>query len=314
MHSGLVDRLDLVSRLVGHTPYLRLSQSDLPRSSFYIKLEGHNPTGSIKDRAALRMVSTAVAALGRTERPHLLDASSGNMACSIAFFASIVGVPATLVVSSKLTAEKRAFIEYFRASLVTVGDHTIDGNRYCRSLVGGVRSGEYVFLDQLHNWENPAAHYATTGPEIYQAFPNCRMLVGSLGSGGSLLGTARYLKERIPQLTVVATEAAVGSRMPGVGAFEDGDYRTPFILAGMNERCFDVRIQVSLADATRTILDARSDGVFGGLQTGAVLHGARTVARDRAIEGNIVVISGDSGWKNVETLSAICRAAEPLHQ
>src|SRR6185369_2619197 len=94
------------------------------------------------------------------------------------------------------------FIRYFGAAVEQVGDFTIDGNRYCRELAEN--DDQYYFLDQLHNWANPEAHYQTTGPEILAEFPDIAMLVGSLGSGGSLLGTARALKEKAPNVKVVA--------------------------------------------------------------------------------------------------------------
>lgn len=238
-------------------------------------------------------------------QPVILDASSGNMACSIAYFGSLLGLPTRVAVSSKLTKEKRDFLELFGASVIVVGERTIDGNQYCQQLVKEGNSENYLFLDQLHNWDNPRAHYEGTGPEILRDFPNCRMIVGSLGSGGTLLGTARFLKQHIPDIVVVATESVNGTRIPGVGAFDDGDYVTPFIHAGIAERCFDVRYQVSLAAAAERVLAARAQGVFGGLQTGAVLHAAMAVVRDHDIAGDVVVVSGDSGWKNVESLRGL---------
>jgi cysteine synthase len=296
-------------RLVGNTPYLSIRLHTSAHLCVHLKLEGQNPTGSVKDRAALTMLEHAVTpdvvSVGRT----ILDASSGNMACSLAYFGACTGLPVTVVVSSKLTREKRAFLDHVGATVITIGNYTIEGNLHCREQVARPDGDRYVFIDQLHNWNNPRAHEESTGPEILRDVPHCRMLVGSLGSGGTLLGTARYLKAHIPDLLVVAAEAASGTRMPGVGAFVDGDYITPFIRSGIDDGVFDVRVQVALVDAAKQLLDARTQGVFGGPQTGAVLHAAQVVARERDIAGDVVVISGDSGWKNLESLTSIREAA-----
>lgn len=308
-HADSLAGLAHVARLVGSTPHLPIRYADPPHATFHLKLEGQNPTGSVKDRAGLWMIREAITPAVVEAGPTLLDASSGNMACALVYFGALVGLPATMVVSSKLTKEKRSFLEHFGATLIEIGSTTIEGNRHCRELADGPERDRYLFLDQLHNWSNPQAHYDGTGPEIYRAFPHLRMLVGSLGSGGTLLGTARYLKERIPDLVVVATESAAGTRMPGVGGFDEGDYITPFIQAGLDERSFDVRFKATLADSARELLAQRGQGVFGGLQTGAVLCAARETARTREIAGDVVVISGDSGWKNVESLASIRTAA-----
>ncbi|MGH7615856.1 MAG: PLP-dependent cysteine synthase family protein [Gemmatimonadaceae bacterium] len=300
-----------VEHLVGRTPTMRIGVDRPELARFFLKLEGCNPTGSVKDRAAFRMINAAVTSARFESGVTLLDASSGNMACALAYFAARLNLPATVVVSSKLTAEKRWFLEYFGASIVVVGDRTIDGNDYCRVLAAADAEGRYLFLDQLHNWNNPAAHYATTGPEILAAHPDCRMVVGSLGSGGTLYGTAKYLKERVRDLIVVAVEASAGSKMPGVGGFDDGDYMTPFIEAGRREKLFDVSAKVSLEQAAAQLLAGRRDGLFGGLQTGAVVRAAYEAARERDLDGDVVIIAGDTGWKNVQSLASARSAFDP---
>ena len=292
-----------VLKMVGNTPHVRV-RDDSP-APIYLKMEGCNPTGSIKDRAGLQMILAEIERGSLQPNMTLLDASSGNMACAIAFYGKILGYKTKVIVNSKITASKKDFIRYFGAAVEQVGDFTIDGNRFCQELVARSNVEQYCFLDQLHNWANPAAHYQTTGPEILAEFPDIAMLVGSLGSGGSLLGTAEALKEKVPGVKVVAVEAASGTKLPGTGSFDDGDYVSPFIRKGYEERLFDEVMKINESDAVRTTQCLKQQGLFCGLQTGGVVHAARTAAHNHGIEGNVVVLSGDSGWKNIDKLLQI---------
>ena len=297
-------RFDDVLRSVGNTPHLRLPGSELPGAAFHVKLEGQNPTGSVKDRAGLRLIEESRAD-GRLEPGMtILDASSGNMGCALAYFGRLFGHPTRVIASSKLTADKRAFMEYFGARVEQTGDFTIEGNRRCRE-IAAAEPDRYCFLDQLHAWANPRAHYDGTGPEILADFPEVAMVVGSLGSGGTLLGTAQLLKEKRPQTAIVAVQAAAGTRLPGTGSFDEGDYVTPFIAKGWSEGLFDRRERVTEAAAVARTQELRDLGVFAGLQTGGVYAAAVAAARELGIRGDVVLISGDSGWKNMEKLAGI---------
>ena len=295
-------KCDDLLQLVGNTPHVLVRGLESGDARVYAKLEGYNPTGSIKDRAGLHMIRSMLAE-GQLERGMtLLDASSGNMACSIAYVGKLLGYPTTVVANSKLTIDKRNFINYFGATLLEVGDFTIDGNRACREMVERAGPGRYCFLDQLHNWANPEAHYQTTGPEIMADFPDLVMLIGSLGSGGALCGTAQFIKEAHPDVKVVAVQAASGAKIPGAGSFDDGDYITPFIKKGFSERLFDHRYKVNEQDAVRRTMQLRDQGIFTGLQTGAVLHAALECIREFRVVGDVVLLSGDAGWKNMGKL------------
>jgi cysteine synthase len=294
--------------LVGNTPHLRVHCGESPSTRLHLKLEGCNPTGSIKDRAGLRLIQDSLAS-GRL-RPGmiLLDASSGNMGCALAYFGRLLGYPVKVVSSSKLTDDKRSFMDYFGAEVEKVGDFTIEGNRLCREMAAEA-PGRFCFLDQLHSWANPQVHYETTGREILAEFPDIAILVGSLGSGGSLFGTAQFLKEMRPDVTVVAVQAAPGTRLPGTGAFDDGDYVTPFIQRGYEQKIFDHQIKIDEASAIAMTRALRDQGVFAGLQTGGVCHAAVACIQDLGSHGDVVVLSGDSGWKNITKLSLIERRA-----
>lgn len=297
-------RLESPFDLVGDTPYLRIDVGQAHRARIFVKLEGLNPTGSIKDRACLYLIRAAQEAGELVAGKTLLDASSGNMACAIAYFGRLLGSPVKVVSSSKLTDSKRGFIEYYGAEVELVGDFTIEGNRYCRRLEQE-EPERYCFLDQLHSWENPRAYYETLGPEIAGSFPGLAAVVGSLGSGGSLSGAGRYLKERCGGVRVVAVQAAPGTRLPGTGAFDDGDYVTPFIARAFDDGLFDHVVKIDYADAVRRTEQLRDRGAFCGLQTGGVLHAALAAVQKLELEGDVVILSGDSGWKNLDKLTAL---------
>ena len=296
-------KYDDVMQMVGRTPHVLVRCAEAPAARIHVKLEGFNPTGSLKDRACLYMIRSLQARGALQAGMTLLDASSGNMACAIAYYGKLLGYPTTVVANSKLTADKRNFIEYYGATLHLVGDFTIEGNRFCRELAE--RERHYCFLDQLHNWDNPRAHYETTGPEILQDFPAAAMVVCSLGSGGTLLGTTQFLKEQRPDIKVVAVQAAAGTKLPGTGSFDDGDYVTPFIRKGIEERLFDQVVKITEQDAVRRTGQLKEQGLFCGLQTGGVLHAALSALRDSDVAGDVIIISGDTGWKNMAKLLSL---------
>jgi [CysO sulfur-carrier protein]-thiocarboxylate-dependent cysteine synthase len=134
--------------------------------------------------------------------------------------------------------------------------------------------------------------------------PEVTAVVGSIGSGGTLLGIGRYLKEANHQIKVFAVEASAGTRIPGTAALVDGDYRTPFIEEGFARNIFDHSVQVSEAEAATMARHLSATGLFGGLQTCAVIAGAQQVIESYGLVGDIVVISGDTGWKNINTLTS----------
>jgi cysteine synthase len=279
--------------------------AETPTARIYAKLEGSNPTGSIKDRACLHMIRSLQREGPLQTSKTLLDASSGNMACAIAYFGKMLGVPATVVVNSKLTTDKRKFLQYFGAEIIQVGDYTIEGNRYCREILQRQCPDKYIFLDQLHNPANPQAYYESIGPEILADFPDVAMVVGSLGSGGSLTGTGTFLKEKRPDVKIVAVQAASGVKLPGTGAFDDGDYVTPFIQKAKDKGIFDHVVKITEQDAMRRTAQLKEQGLFCGLQTGGVLHAAIAAIQKFDVTGDVMILSGDTGWKNLDKLLSL---------
>jgi cysteine synthase len=291
----------LASR-VGNTPLLKVPSPVGSRAQLLVKLEGNNPTGSVKDRACVAILKAMVRDPAWNSSKILLDASSGNMGCSIAYFGKALGVNVRIVSSGKLTAEKRRYMEFFGASVETIGDFTIEGNRYCRELAGA-EPEKWYFLDQLHNLENPMAHARVTGPEILSQIPGVTAVIGSIGSGGTLLGIGRHLKQISNQINIFAVEAAPGTRLPGTAALADGDYRTPFIEEGFRHNIFDLSVRISEAEAIEMARYLTPTGLFGGLQTYAVVAAAWQLISSHDLRGDVVAISGDTGWKNMDTLT-----------
>lgn len=287
--------------MAGKTPSVRIRVDHDPDRHFFMKLEGNNPSGSIKDRACVSILQSALKEGTLAPGKTVLDASSGNFACALALYAKCLGYSCEVAVSSKLTAEKRAFLVYLGARIHKVGDFTIQGNEFCRKLAES-HPGRYFFSDQLHNWQNPKAHYQATGPEIIADFPDVAMVVGSLGSGGTMAGIAEYMKSAAPHVKIVVVESASGNRIPGTGAFIDGDYVTPFIQRAYQEKYFDHKVLITESEAARAVQLLMEQGIFGGLQTGGVLHAAIERAKAWNLKGRIVALSGDTGWKNLDKL------------
>jgi cysteine synthase len=275
--------------------------------SVLVKLEGTNPSGSVKDRAAIEMIRDKIETGSLTQKTAILDASSGNMASALALYGAALGVAVTVVCNPTLTTDKRRMITYFGARLIEndLGPYTFDGYRKCLEILADAPTDRYCFLDQLHNPANPAAHQHSTGPEIIHQVPDVRMVVGSLGSGGTMLGVARAFRQAGSTAYIAAVCSASGTRFPGVGAFDDGDYHTPFINAAYKEKAFDATMRIHHDEAMFQLTVLRHHGLFCGPQTGAVLAGALHAAELTGIHDRIVVISGDAGWKNWNYLGQV---------
>jgi cysteine synthase len=290
--------------LVGNTPFVKLKLSKFPAVNFFVKLESFNPTGSIKDRACTYNIKSAIKSGLLNEKKIILDASSGNMACALSFFGKILGYKVKVVCNSKLTDDKKNFILFFGAELEVIGDMTIEGNNYCRKLAetdeGKVN---YCFLDQLHNPSNPLASYETLGPEIHKDFPDVKAVIGSMGSGGSMCGVARYFKENKKDTLIFTSQSASGTKIPGTGSFIDGDYITPFIVELRSN--YKDTFMINQKDAELRTRELREQGIYAGFQAGGVLEAAYNAIQKYNLSGDVVMIIGDAGWKNMDKLKAL---------
>ncbi len=295
-----------VEQLIGNTPILELSLGLDNKIKTYMKLEGSNPTGSIKDRAALFIIKDKLKKKKLIKGKTILDASSGSFACAISYLGNILGFPVVTVTGSKMTEDKLNFVNYFGGRNIKINaNFTIDCNRYCSEVLLKENPEQYCFLDQLHNWENPKAHYETTAPEILERFPNVSAVVFSIGSGGTICGVSKFFKKFSPKTKIIAITASKGTKIPGTAGFLDGEYETPFIKEFNEDNRIDYTAVVSMEDAINNVLELRSRGVYAGIQTGGVVAGTINAIKELGISGDIVMISGDAGWKNSDKLKSI---------
>lgn len=276
--------------MVGNTPLVKFKYSRKNKTKIFIKLEGFNPTGSIKDRTALSLLN-----VGKIRNKTIIDSSSGSFACALAYFGFILKKKVEVVCSSKLTKDKEDFIKHYNGKIKKIGNFTIEGNEYCRKLKKKFPK-KYIFLDQLHNKKNPLIHFQTTAKEIRNQLKTINAIVMSLGSGGTALGVSKFFKNS--KTKIVLVESASKTKLPGVGSFDDGDYETPFIKEIKLKKLYSHIYKVHINEIKPSYLELKKQGFFCGPQTAALLRATKTLIHQKKIAGNIVLISGDSGWKN----------------
>jgi cysteine synthase len=279
--------------LIGQTPLVELPRlSPKPSVKLYAKLEGENPTGSIKDRIALKMIEVAEASGALKPGQHLLEPTSGNTGISLALVAKLKGYTLTCVLPENATEERKKLLELYGAKVVySPGDQGSNG-AVKLALEMQEQDPDFFMPFQYGNAENPRAHYEGTGAEIAAALDRVDVLVAGLGTGGTLMGTGQRLKESFPDLIVAAAEPLPGDPVMGLRSLEDG-YVPPILDVSRLDR----KLLVSNAEsvtAVRALLDL--EGVFAGVSSGAVIHVAQKLAAELD-EGVVVAILADAGWK-----------------
>ena len=279
--------------LVGNTPLVELPRlSPKPGVRLYAKLEGQNPTGSIKDRVAKAMIEAAEASGELTPGRELLEPTSGNTGISLALVARLRGYPLTCVLPETATAERKRLLELYGARLVF--SPAVEGSNGAVRLALRMAEADarYFMLNQYANEANPRAHYEGTGAEIAEALPHVDALVAGLGTGGTLMGAGERLRESFPDVMVAAAEPLQGDLVYGLRSLADG-YVPPILDVSKLDRKILVSNDESIA-GVRLLLDR--EGIFAGVSSGAVVHVARTLAEDME-EGVIVCVLADGGWK-----------------
>ena len=279
--------------LIGGTPLVELSKlNPKPEVRLYAKLEGQNPTGSIKDRVALAMIEYAEARGELEPGRELLEPTSGNTGIALALVAKLKGYSLTCVLPENVTEERRRLLRLYGAEIVeSPGAEGSNGAvRLAQELAA--RDPRYFMPFQYGNPANPQAHYDGTGAEIAAALDRIDVLVAGLGTGGTLMGAGERLRESFPDLVVVAAEPLPGDPVMGLRSLEDG-YVPPILDVSKLDR----KLLVSNAEAVagvRALLDR--EGLFAGVSAGAVVHVARKLAAELD-EGVVVAILADAGWK-----------------
>ena len=280
--------------LVGNTPLVELGRLS-PRGGgrMFAKLEGQNPTGSIKDRVAKAMIETAEAAGELEPGRALLEPTSGNTGISLALIAKLKGYPLTCVMPENATEERKRLLRLYGATIVESPGAEGSNGAVRLALELAEADPRYFMPFQYANPANPRAHYEGTGAEIAEALDRVDVLVAGLGTGGTLMGAGDRLRESFPDVVVAAAEPLPGDAVMGLRSLEDG-YVPPILDVAKLDRKVLVSNEESVA-AVRALLDR--EGIFAGVSGGAVVHVARKLA-DELDEGAVVVcILADGGWK-----------------
>ncbi len=258
----------------------------------YAKLEGQNPTGSIKDRVAKSMIDAAEASGELEPGRHLLEPTSGNTGISLALIAKLKGYPLTCVMPENATEERMRLLRLYGAEIILSPAAEGSNGAVRMALELAEADPRYFMPFQYGNEANPRAHYEGTGAEIAAALDRVDVLVAGLGTGGTLMGTGDRLRESFPGLIVAAAEPLPGDPVMGLRSLEDG-YVPPILDISKLDR----KLLVSNAEAVaavRALLDR--EGIFAGVSSGAAVHVARKLAEELD-EGVVVCILADAGWK-----------------
>ena len=279
--------------LVGNTPLVELPRlSPKPTVKLYAKLEGQNPTGSIKDRVALAMVGAAEAAGELGPGQELLEPTSGNTGISLALVARLKGYRLTCVMPENVTEERRRLLRLYGAEIVESPGAEGSNGAVRLALRLAEREPRYRMLFQYGNEANAASHYDGTGAEIVRALDRVDVVVAGLGTGGTLMGAGARLRAAFPEVTVAAAEPLPGDPVMGLRSLADG-YVPPILDVSKLDR----KMLVSNAEAVAGLRGLLAEeGVFAGVSSGAVVEVARRIAAELD-EGVVVAILADAGWK-----------------
>jgi cysteine synthase B len=274
--------------LVGNTPLVELTKLHAnPRVRILGKLEGNNPGGSVKDRAAKNMIESAIARGDIQAGTKLIEATSGNTGIALAMIARLFGLEIELAMPANSTRERVLTMEAFGAK-VTLTESIESARDYA---VAKAASGEYVLLNQFENPDNYLAHYKTTGPEIFRdTAGEITHFVSSMGTTGTIMGTSMYLKEQNPSIQIVGCQPTEGSKIPGIRRWPI-EYRPKIYQPERVDRIMDISEEEATAMTRRL---AREEGVFGGMSSGGSVAASIRLASELE-EGLIVCIICDRG-------------------
>ena len=279
-----------VLELVGNTPLVELKP--VGNVQIYAKLEGQNPTGSIKDRIAKAMIEAAEASGELQPGRELLEPTSGNTGISLALVAKLKGYPLTCVMPENATDERKRLLRLYGANIIfSPGEEGSNGSvRLALELAE--RDPRYFMPFQYANEANPRAHFDGTGAEIAEALDRVDVLVAGLGTGGTLMGTGERLRESFPDIVVAAAEPLPGDPVMGLRSLDEG-YVPPILDVSKLDRKILVSNEDSVHEVRRLL---EEEGIFAGVSAGAVAQVARRLAAELD-EGVVVAILADAGWK-----------------
>ncbi|HEX2360940.1 MAG TPA: cysteine synthase [Jiangellaceae bacterium] len=294
-------RFDSLLDSVGRTPLVGLPRmSPSAQVRLWAKLEDRNPTGSLKDRPALRMIEKAERDGVLTEGCTILEPTSGNTGISLAMAARLKGYRLICVMPENTSVERRQLLSMWGAEIIFSAAEGGSNEAIRRAKVLAAENPSWVMLYQYGNPANTQAHYSTTGPEILEDLPTITHFVAGLGTTGTLMGVGRYLREKVPGIRIVAAEPRYGELVYGLRNLDEG-----FVPELYDESVLSARFSVGPRDAvrrTRELLD--EEGIFAGISTGAILHAALAEAA-KAVKvherADIAFLVCDAGWKYLST-------------
>ncbi|MCX6761038.1 MAG: cysteine synthase family protein [Candidatus Nealsonbacteria bacterium] len=284
---------------IGNTPLVKIEKlNPNPGVNIFAKLEGYNPTGSIKDRIALAMIEKAEKQGVLTKGKTIIEPTSGNTGIALAMVASIKGYKIKIVMPESMSIERRQMIKAFGAELILVKpeDWRDAAIKFTKELVNGNK--DLVLLNQFENEVNFEAHYETTGKEIIEQMNGEKIdyFVAGLGTGGTITGIAKRLKEKFPEVKIIGIQPKLGSKIEGLKSIKEG-YIPPI----MNLKIIDEIIEVDQKDAFESTKElAQKEGLFTGPSSGTALFVCRQIAQ-KIDSGNIVTIFPDRGEKYLST-------------
>jgi cysteine synthase B len=286
-------RFGSIVEAIGNTPLVAIPRlSPSPDVALFAKLEGQNPTGSVKDRIAKALIEDLEDAGRLSADSIILEPTSGNTGIALAMIARRKGYRVAVVMPDNVTRERRQLVRLFGADIIDSPGHLGSNGAVALARELVARDPRYVMPYQYGNPANPLAHERTTAEEILADCPEIDVFVAGLGTGGTLMGVARRLKRHRPEIRVVAAEPMPGDAVQGLRSLQDG-----FIPEILDPSLLDARLLVSNAESIAALreLTAR-EGIFAGVSSGGAVAVARKVAATME-RGTIVVLLADGGWK-----------------
>lgn len=281
-----------IEQCIGDTPLVQLKTLPGQTSNrIYAKLEGNNPAGSVKDRPALNMIDGAESRGEIKPGDTLIEATSGNTGIALALAASLRGYRMILIMPEHLSIERRQTMKALGAEILLVTKE--QGMEGARDLAEKMRlAGEGIILDQFNNPDNPLAHYRTTGPEIWKDTKGqVTHFVATMGTTGTIMGVARYLKEQNPKVQIMGVYPAEGANVPGIRKWPEG-YQPGFFDRKLVDQILEVT-QPQAEDTMRRL--AKEEGIFAGVSSGGGCWAALQISKqvENAVIAHIVCDRGD---------------------
>ena len=285
-----------IEECIGNTPLVKANRINNSSVELYLKLEGDNPAGSIKDRAAMNMLNAAEKSNLLSKNKKIVEPTSGNTGIALAMACAIKGYELILVMPENMSIERRAAMYAYGAEIILVStDEGMEGARDRALEIA--KEQDAIFLDQFANSANPEVHYHTTGPEIWNDTEGkITHFVASMGTTGTIVGTGKYLKEKNPDIQVIGVQPEEGSSIPGIRKWSP-----EYIPSIFSDENIDEIIYVNEANAINTMKDlAKKEGIFSGISSGGTTYVALDVVK-KINSGLVVSIICDRGDRYIST-------------